>query len=422
MKFVTEFDEIANFLEKYISQLDYEWALLYLMTNLQPSSYALRKNGLTRCMAHLEETREKRFKNRPLYDLLSSLDRELSSSNAAKRNWIDMYLRKAQLNGLHLKGGHRTKAASLIESIRQRENKFRDNVNTSAGAFRRNVLDPEMAKQLPHNLRAATKDGRSIEVTLEPTLFQFFLAHSANERERWNVWHANNVVASMRTDLKRSNNVLIDEIRFDKRQLAQLLDFDNHVEVALQDKMATSIQTVTRFVQQLHQSTRETFNNDLQSLLRFASDCKEFTSNYMNLWDIPYFVNLTKQYEFRVEQVSSYFPLPTVLSGIFRLLANRFGIQVICDESGNRSAWSPHVQLYRLVHGDQVLGSFFLDPYANVKQVQFHQITGRCASTESKPISALLLNFQAPISGQKTLLDFEDVILLFRTVSSSRQV
>jgi Zn-dependent oligopeptidase len=414
----TEFDEIVNYLETYISQLDYEWALLYLMSNVQPESYAMRKNGLSQCLKHLEGTRRKRFQHSKLYDLLCEWDAKIggTASDSAKRAWIDQYLKQAQLNGLHLKAD-RSKTDSLIDSIQAKESKFVDNVAASASSFSRTVLDPELATQLPYNLRLANKDGRSVTVTLEPTLLKHFLTHCGDDRERSNVWHANNVKASMGSDKRFANNILIDEIRFDKRRLANMLGFETHVDCALQDKMATSIGTVNRFVDELHKSTREAYNNDLQSLLRFASDCKEFTGNYLNLWDIPYFVNLTKQYEFRVEHVRSYFPLPSVLNGLFRLLNDRFGIQVLCDEKQSGTGWSSHVQLYRLVHHNEILGSFYLDPYANVRQVQVHQIATRCDSQQTKPISAVLLNFEAPLSQQKTLLDFEDVVLLFRTVS-----
>lgn len=414
-------DELTAYLEKHMCHLDYSWAVLNLMSQLKPDQYIMRKNGLAKCSDHMENVRLKRFANTDIYNAMCRWDQDTVDGNdkklsAEQRKLVDTFLRSAQLKGLHLEEDA-ARTLELVRTLKEQQVKFSQNVITAGSRFQHILLNPEYASKLPHYLRSNSKDGRSVRLTLEPTIYNHFLKHCDDERERWNVWYANVNKASMVVSKENSNNVLIEEIRESKRNLAKLLGFENYIECVLQDKMADSPSTIKRFVENLHQFSRETYNSDLQSLLRFAENCKTFKSNYLNLWDIPYFVNLTKEYEFRTENVQLYFPFEKVLDGIFEFLSKRFNVEVILDETENQLAWSPNVRLFRLVYQNQVLGSFYLDPYANVRQTQVHQITNRCDSQQLKPLSALLMNFQLPVSGEKTLLSFEDVVVLFRTVS-----
>ena len=62
------------------------------------------------------------------------------------------------------------------------------------------------------------------------------------------------------------------------------------------------------------------------------------------------------------EELRDYFPLPNVVSGIFKLVSNLFGVKVE-EVTKEVKAWSPEVKLFRVVDGQKELGHFFFDPY-----------------------------------------------------------
>ena len=67
-----------------------------------------------------------------------------------------------------------------------------------------------------------------------------------------------------------------------------------------------------------------------------------------------------------------YFPLPTVLEGIFGLMKQQFGLELtpVSPEEGSGSGplgslWHPDCLLYKVTDSDdnQVLGHCYIDPY-----------------------------------------------------------
>ncbi len=72
------------------------------------------------------------------------------------------------------------------------------------------------------------------------------------------------------------------------------------------------------------------------------------------------------------EDLRDFFPLPRVITGIFRLVQNLFDViieEVGMDKESKNSAqvktWSPGVKLFKVSDGEtrKELGHFYFDPY-----------------------------------------------------------
>lgn len=63
------------------------------------------------------------------------------------------------------------------------------------------------------------------------------------------------------------------------------------------------------------------------------------------------------------DELRDYFPLPKVITEVFRLCENSFDIHFEEVKDGLQ-VWHPEVKLFRVVdHDMKELGMFYLDPY-----------------------------------------------------------
>src|SRR5690606_13589433 len=81
-------------------------------------------------------------------------------------------------------------------------------------------------------------------------------------------------------------------------------------------------------------------------------------------WDMPFFAERLKQERFDIseEALREYFPLPTVMEGLFRLLHELFGLTI--RQTPQEAVWHRDVVYYRLERGGEEIGGLFVGPYA----------------------------------------------------------
>jgi len=72
------------------------------------------------------------------------------------------------------------------------------------------------------------------------------------------------------------------------------------------------------------------------------------------------------------EELRNFFPLPKVVTGIFKLIQNLFDVTIEevkkgadDKQSGQLEVWHESVKMFRLVEneGNKELGHFYFDPY-----------------------------------------------------------
>ncbi len=68
--------------------------------------------------------------------------------------------------------------------------------------------------------------------------------------ERWGIWRAfNNRAAIDQDEQNLSNHVIIKDIRQARRDIAQLLGFENFAQMSMETKMAGSVENVLNMIE-----------------------------------------------------------------------------------------------------------------------------------------------------------------------------
>nr|CAD7194026.1 unnamed protein product [Timema douglasi] len=141
-------------------------------------------------------------------------------------------------------------------------------------------------------------------------------------------------------------------------------------------------------------------------------------------WDVPYWKRKQQRtiYSYDEEELREYFPLPQVLSGLFTLCENLFGLTIMPQPDVD--TWHPDVQYYHILEGgkDTPIAGFYLDPYERAEEKLFVRddsgwmvaLRNKTSLMNTNPLAALVFNFPQPLYGKPSLLPFRDVLLLFR--------
>jgi oligopeptidase A len=171
-----------------------------------------------------------------------------------------------------------------------------------------------------------------------------------------------------------------------------------------------------KFLRDLAQRARPFAQRDLDELRAFAA--AELGLPELQAWDLTFAGERLKQarYAFSDQEVKQYFTLPTVLDGLFRIVETLFEVAIREDAA---PVWHPSVRFFRIERQGELVGQFYLDPYArNGKRpgAWMDDVRGRWKRPEGgvqTPVAHLVCNFAPPVGDKPALLTHDDVITLF---------
>lgn len=104
--------------------------------------------------------------------------------------------------------------------------------------------------------------------------------------------------------------------------------------------MATDVDAVEKLLEELRQSGYDAAIAEFAELKEFAKAQGSEEAADLKHWDISYWAERQREtkFNFTVEELRPYFPLPQVLEGLFALVKRLFGVSVISAD-GTAPIW-----------------------------------------------------------------------------------
>ena len=350
---------------------------------------------------------------------------DFSGLDAAKRKIILNAVRDFRLSGVELEGKERARFKDIITDLATLSNKFEHNVMDATDGWAL-VLDvPADLAGLPETVitlarKTAESAGHSgWQFTLQAPSYIPFMRYSERSDLRQQMYEAFVTRASDQGPQadRWDNTTLMTQILGLRQELAALLGYSNYAEYALVDRMASSVAEVEDFLIDLISRARPHAQRELQALEDFAG--RSTGDNAVAPWDIAYHSEKFRQatYDFDQEELRPYFPLPSVLGGLFEIVNRLFGIKVT---KAVADAWHPDVRFYEIRdEGGAIRGHFYLDLYAREHKrggAWMAEYVGRYRQPDDvvqTPVAFLTCNFTQPLDDKPALLTHDDVITLF---------
>jgi oligopeptidase A len=352
---------------------------------------------------------------------------EARQLTGAHKRFLEKTLDDFRRHGAELDNAGKAKLSAVNVELSRITTLFRQNVLDATNEFELLVTDEDRLRGLPASAKEAaresalTKEQEGWRFTLQAPSFIPVMTYLDDAEIREQVFRAQSTLASSGEFDNRSLVAQILELRSEK---ARLLGYENFADLVLHERMAkTGLQAQT-FCTWLKDKTIASFhqeNKDLEDFFQKHLQDGASSKSALNPWDLAYGSEKQRQadHAFDEEQLRPYFPLTNVISGMFQLVQQLYGITI--EEIQNQPVWDPSVLVYRILDGDPgrtCLGLFYVDLYPRETKRggawMNAFITGGPIEKGFDPHVGLICgNLTPPVGDQPALLSHRDVETLF---------
>lgn len=201
-----------------------------------------------------------------------------------------------------------------------------------------------------------------------------------------------------------------------RQRKAELLGFNNYVELSMKQKMATH-DKADKLLEDLRKIAYPKAKEDFADLRKFSD--KNSGPAELKHWDLGFWSNKQVKAKFDIdpEALRPYFPLDRCLKGLFSLVGQMFGVRV-APASG--PTWHKDVQLFALYTkgSDTPTAHFYLDlftrPHEKRAGAWMNGLADLDVERGRKPLTTIVGNFRPPAGdGEPALLSFDELHTLF---------
>ncbi len=338
-----------------------------------------------------------------------------------RRRFLEKTIESFRRHGAGLEQAEKKRLEELNVELTRLTTKFAENVLDSTNAFefvteKESDLDGLPPTAIAAARESAARKGRAgWRFTMQAPDF-FAVTTYANDASIRRLFYEAFIVRA--TEEGFDNRPLLQRILELRAGKARLLGFPDFASLALEDRMADHSARAMRFLQDLRAKTEERFKNENRELLEFRRSIEGPDAAELQPWDVAYYAEKQRAalYDFDEEALRPYFPLESVVAGMFDFVGKLYGVRV-AEEAA--PVWDPEVRYYRLYDDDgALLGGFYSDwyPRENKRPGAWMGalITGGPAPEGSVPhLGYICGNLTPPIGGKPALLTHREVETIF---------
>lgn len=343
-----------------------------------------------------------------------------------ERAAVEHALRDFRLSGVALEEPARTRFREIANELAKETTAFANAVLDAGEAWYEHVEDERDLAGIPESGRAVLREyARERElagwlVTLKQPSVQAVLTYADNRGLRERVYWAYQTRASDQgPDAgKFDNSARMEKILALRFHAARLLGFVNAAEESLATKMAATPREVLAFLRDLAARAKPVAQRELEELRAFAGS--ELGLETLEAWDVAYASEKLRRarYALDEERLKAYFPLSSVLEGLFAVAGKLYGVTV---EPAREpvDVWHPDVRYCEMRDaGGQVVAGMYLDLYARTGKrggawMDVCRARFRDGEQTQFPVAFLTCNFAPPAGGHPSLLTHDDVQTVF---------
>lgn len=426
-----DYAKVVEKLEKIQAPISYSWGVVGHLMGVKNSD-ELRSVHST-MQPRVIETFQKIGQSQDLFRGLTALRKDTTvwaTLDPAQQRIVNSALRQMEDSGVGLAGADREAFNKLQLEAAGLSTKFSNNVLDSTKLFKLKLTEKSQIEGLPSSAVAlaaqtaaaadeadkdATAESGPWVVTLDIPSYLPAMQHLKDRSLREQLYKGFTRRASSE---EHDNAPIIKRILQIKKEMSGLLGYSCFAEKSLAAKMAPSVDSVLELTEMLREKAMPAAEKELAQLSSYAKS-KGFEGE-LQLWDVPYWSERLReaQYEYQEEELRAYFPLPSVLDGLFGLANRLFGVTIEAAD-GQSQVWNKDVRFFNIkddATGEHV-ASFYLDPYSRPGEKRggawMDTCLGKSKATERNPVAYLVCNGSPPIGDKPSLMTFREVETLF---------
>ncbi|MGE5646760.1 MAG: M3 family metallopeptidase [Acidobacteriota bacterium] len=339
----------------------------------------------------------------------------------ARRRFLTKTLDSFRRHGAELDPADKARLKEIDVQLSTITTKFSENVLDSTNAFELVVTDEAKLAGLPESAREAARESAQRKgfegwrFTLQAPSYTPVLTYLDDAGIREQLYRA---FMARAVSGGYDNRLLVARILELRGERARLLGYANFADLVLEDRMARNGASALQFLADLRARTEAHFHRENSELLEFRRRLEGPRAPELQPWDVAYYAEKLRRerYDFDEEELRPYFPVESVVAGMFELVSRLYGIRV--QEEPGVPVWDPAVKFYTIRDANGTLGGFYTDwyPRENKRGGAWMDafITGRPVPGGFSPhFGAICGNLTPPTAGKPALLTHREVETIF---------
>ena len=344
--------------------------------------------------------------------------------SAAQQKVIDDSLESFERHGVALPEEVKAEFRANSQRLTELASRFSNNVLDATNAWQLPLADDARLSGLPEAIKPLLADlarQRNMDgycLTLDAPVVIPVLTYADDRELRETVYRAYNARASeLADDGQYDNAAIIEETMRLRARQAEILGYADYAALSVADKMAKEPQAVFAFLDDLVDKSKAAGEAEMAALRDYAA--RELSLADLAPWDVAYAAEKLRQAQYALSQedLRPYFPISTVIDGLFAISQRLFGVHFRANHS--LSTWHKDVLAYDVLNADGSLrAQFYLDPYARAKKRGGAWMDGAVSRFRDNgalqlPVAYLVCNFTPPVGDSEACLTHQEVTTLF---------
>ena len=256
--------------------------------------------------------------------------------------------------------------------------------------------------------RSRGRDGWS--VTLHAASYIPFMTYSSDRSMRETLWRAYNT----RGIGAHENRDIIIRMTSLRLELAELFGYPDYASYVLEERMAGSVNTVGKFMDELLTATKSRADEEVATLTAYAAE-QGLCDGALMPWDWSYVSEKYKsaRYALSDEETKPYLELDNVRRGIFMLAEKLYGIRF--THNPDIPVYHPDVTAYEVHEADgRFTGVIYMDFFPRATKrggawmTNYRSMYTTSDGCEIRPAVTLCGNFTKPTPTSPSLLTFRE--------------
>ncbi|NDD91221.1 M3 family peptidase [bacterium] len=322
-------------------------------------------------------------------------------------------------NGALLKDDSKKRLREIDEELARLGPQYSDHVLKATTSKEFFIFDQKRLEGVPESALEAAREAASSKgkseawlFTLDVPSFSPLVTYAKDRALREELWRAYNSRA-LGGDF--DNREVLQRIAVLRHQRATLLGYETHAHYVLEERMAKNPQNVTDFLRRLESFAQPQAKRELEKLQSIAA-----ADGVQDLkpWDVAFYIEKLKQAEFDFDEESlrPYFPLESVLRGVFEHAKRLYGLEF--KPNSSIPVYHPDVRGFEVWDGRRFIGLFYADFFPRKSKRGGAWMTafrdqGLFEGKVQRPHVSIVCNFTPPTSKTPSLLSYDEVRTLF---------
>ncbi|KFD67627.1 hypothetical protein M514_20123 [Trichuris suis] len=385
-----------------------------------------RLRGLQNLLAR---SRASRFSDESYFGIIKQLT-EKATMNESQKALLSKYIMEFKLNGLQMSD---KKKRLWVEEYRRRlfdtSFKFRRNVEMASSQLNL-TLDPSIdLDEAPDHLIEMWSQNKSeprkgaFVLSFSSYSYYPFLRYCRQRPTRGAIWKLFNSRAGFEEKIVQLNNSMqLEELRNARQGLATTFGYDCYASMALQGRMAKSVDDVENMIVSLKDTVVPKFAEQCEGMTDLSASV-DFLTPPLRPWDVDYYARKLAEMKYGVSfnAISEYFPYSHVMPALLKLLEDMFDIEFL-DAGEKAERWSDMVNVFEVTERGVSLGHLYIDPFISSKKLPACWTRSKVAGYT--PIVYLHLNLPSSnIRGDNpALFHWDHLTYFFREIGRSLQL